>query len=83
MKWDENSVKQMILICDAPEHGREYYPDMSDRYPKGTPNSFNIPELMHEMAERKINFSICRLEDECDAMICTMFDHFKKRVEGE
>jgi hypothetical protein len=42
----------MILICDAPDHGREYLADENDRYPKGTPNNFTIPQLMHEMAEK-------------------------------
>jgi len=73
----------MILICDAPEHGVQFLADGNDRYPKGTPNSFKIEELMHEAAERQINFSVCRLDHTCDEMIITMHKHFIKRVEGE
>lgn len=85
MDWHKDTIKQMILICDSPEHGKEYLnmPDYEDRYPEGTPNNFTVPQLMHEMAERQINFCVCRLDCVCDKMILKMHEHFKKRVEGK
>jgi len=45
--WTPGSKRQVFLICDAPEHGTEYYTGW-DHHPNGSPEGLKLPELMRE-----------------------------------
>jgi len=46
----------LILIADAPCHGKKYH-DFVDSYPNGDPNGLNIDNLVAEIGRKGIDFS--------------------------
>ena len=77
-KWSLNSIKQAFLICDAPGHGVDISGDpICDDYPKGSPDGFNIRDQMRAFATQKINFTIVKVNEDCNLMIDVMQNAYK------
>lgn len=55
--WTEEASKKVVLITDAPPHGKKYHTyGVSDSYPEGSPDGLVIEDLMKEFADRDIEF---------------------------
>ncbi len=55
MDWQANA-KLIILVADAPCHGRKYHDLRDDNYPQGHPTGPNIESQMIEIATKAIGF---------------------------
>jgi len=76
--WSANSIKQAFLIADAPGHGVDISGDpVCDEYPKGSPDGFKIGDQMREFANRKINFTIVKVNEDCNLMFNVMQNAYK------
>ena len=60
------------MICDAPGHGDDINGGIDDSYPKGSPDGFKIQEQMKIFAAKNINFTIVKVNNDCDTMIKVM-----------
>ena len=61
------------MICDAPGHGDDITGGgFGDSYPKGSPDGFKIQEQMKIFASKNINFTIVKVNNDCDTMIKVM-----------
>ena len=77
LNWLNNSIKQAFLICDAPGHGKEFNTfGWGDNYPNGSPDGFKIQEQMKTFAVKNINFSIVKVNNDCDSMIKVMQENY-------
>lgn len=78
LDWEEGSIRQAVLICDAPDHGETNndIPIPYDRYPKGIQGQPKLEKLVHELYEMNVNLSTLRLNFECDKMFTVMHDHY-------
>jgi hypothetical protein len=75
LTWSPDSVKQAFLICDAPGHGADISGAENaiiDDYPAGSPEGFNIRNQMRDFATKKINFTIVKVNEDCNLMIDVM-----------
>jgi hypothetical protein len=72
MEWDENAIKNVFLICDAPPHGKEWHDILiSDRFPD---NEYGLGILVEQTASRNIKLTIIKATAYIDVMICRMND---------
>lgn len=47
--WTEEAIKRVVIITDAPPHGRQYQNvPCRDDYPEGSPDGIKIEDLMNE-----------------------------------
>jgi len=53
--WTEEAVKRVVIITDAPPHGKQYH-DTCDDYPEGSPEGIEIEDLMKEFCKKDIDF---------------------------
>ena len=65
----------MFLICDAPCHGNKYHDGLYDNYQNGDPNGLHIEALMEKFCEKKIAFTVIKLDSNCNKMIEVMKKH--------
>jgi len=56
------------MIMDAPCHGRKYH-DTDDFYPDGSPEGIVMEDLMKEFCKKEIEFTVIKLDNNCDKMI--------------
>ncbi len=52
----------LILVGDAPTHGREYNDDPEDSYPNGGPDQLPAALLMEKLKKKQINLMFCRIK---------------------
>ena len=81
INWDSNSGTKIIFhMCDAPPHGKRYYPghDYLDYYPSGDPSGIEIEDIATKMQEGNIQYYFGKINNTTDGM----FQEFK-RVIGE
>jgi len=82
--WSANSIKQAFLIADAPGHGVEISGDaICDEYPKGSPDGFDIKNQMHQFANRRINFTIVKVNEDCNLMFNVMQNAYNSIVQDQ
>ncbi len=66
------------MIADAPGHGVDISNDpICDEYPGGSPDGFNIRDQMREFATRGINFTIVKVNEDCNLMFDVMQNAYK------
>jgi len=53
--WTEEASKRVVIICDAPCHGRQYH-SVDDSYPNGSPDGLVLEDLMKEFCKKEIEF---------------------------
>jgi len=61
--WTYESVKRVVLICDAPAHG--YYDSPyanQDNFPNGTPDVPTLRELVREFRSKEIALQVMKLD---------------------
>lgn len=66
--WTEEASKRVFVICDAPCHGKQYH-SVDDTYPKGSPDGLVLEDLMKEFCKKEIEFSVIKLDNNCNQMI--------------
>lgn len=71
LDWTAGSSRQVFLICDAPCHGTEYFTGY-DSYPNGSPEGHKLEPLMREFRDKGIDFTVIKLDSNCDKMIAAM-----------
>ena len=55
MDW-KSSAKYVVLVCDAPCHGKKYHDIYVDTFEDGDPAGYNIEDLMFEFKKLDITF---------------------------
>ena len=68
LSWREESVKFIYHILDAPCHGKKYNNNVQDKLEK-CPNEIDIEQIMEEMRNKDIKYSVIKLDDCVDAML--------------
>lgn len=67
--WGKDSVKFVVLICDAPCHGLKYHdPNLLDDYATGSPNGKNIEDLVAKLCDKNVSLCCVRLKKDTDIM---------------
>ena len=65
----ENDHLRLIFhIADAPPHGREYYSGEDDDYPDGCPCNIDIDCLAKEFQKKGIQYILLKIGSSCDRM---------------
>ena len=78
LNWDINSKKQVFHVCDAPEHGKQFYDDSDDDYPAGSPEGLKIEPLMQQFCSRDIQFTCIKLNNHTNKMYACMKENHPK-----
>ncbi|GMH42187.1 hypothetical protein BSKO_10106 [Bryopsis sp. KO-2023] len=71
----EGRVKFVILIADAPGHGRDCNGGLHDSYPDGDPEGLTVQLMMEELSSHKVELMFCRING---AVTAAMEAEFKK-----
>ena len=68
VSWREESVKFIYHILDAPCHGKKYNDKENDRF-KECPNNLDAKDLLIEMRNKDIKYSVIKLNSSADLML--------------
>jgi hypothetical protein len=62
LDW-RSRARFIVLVADAPAHGRECNDDPADRYPAGVPGGPALAEVMRRLADenRPIELMLCKV----------------------
>ncbi|GMH42204.1 hypothetical protein BSKO_10123 [Bryopsis sp. KO-2023] len=72
----EGRVKFVILITDAPGHGRDCNIDPHDRYPRGDPTGLTVQLVMEELWSKNLELMFCRIKEQTTALMEAQFRRF-------
>ena len=78
VRWRNNSVKFLYHFLDGPPHGKRYNNCQIDKYDE-CPNKIDLEELLIEMRNKDIKYSLIKLNDSLDIMI----QEFQKVIDIE
>jgi len=68
ISWrDEDSLRLLIHVCDAPPHGKEF--GGGDDYPEGCPCKCDYKELLKKLYKMKVQYLILNFTSSVDKMI--------------
>ena len=73
MNWKSNA-KYVVLVCDAPCHGRKYHDINLDNFEDGDPSGLVIEDLMSNFKKRDITFYCIKINNSTQKM----YDIMKK-----
>jgi hypothetical protein len=76
--WRKESVKFLYHFLDAPPHGKKYNNCEFDKYDE-CPNKIDLEELLVDMRNKDIKYSLIKLNDSLD----TMIQEFQKIIDIE
>ena len=68
VNWRDESVKFIYHILDAPSHGKKYNNIENDKYDE-CPNNIDAEDLLIEIRNKDIKYSVIKLNDSCDIML--------------
>ena len=69
LSW-RNDVRVLFHVADAPAHGRDFHTvTLSDRYPGGDPDGRDPRALMHQLADKNIDYTFVKICGNTDKMI--------------
>ena len=68
VNWRDESVKFIYHILDAPSHGKKYNNIENDKYDE-CPNKIDAEDLLIEIRNKDIKYSVIKLNDSCDIML--------------
>ena len=68
VSWRNESVKFIYHILDAPCHGKKFNNNVQDKLEK-CPNDIDIEQIMEEIRNKDIKYSVIKLDDCVDAML--------------
>ncbi len=74
LSWRSDSVRQAVLILDAPPHGKEFAA-ASDSFPAGCPCGKDYKELLKRMHERDIKLLVLNFTPSVANMISIFVQH--------
>lgn len=63
MAWEEETLKFVFHIADAPPHGEMYHGGELDFFPEGCPCKINLDDTIDLMREKKIIFHMIKMND--------------------
>ena len=66
--WRNDSVKFLYHFLDGPPHGKKYNNCDMDKYDE-CPNKIDLEELLFEIRNKDIKYSLIKLNDSLDTMI--------------
>lgn len=70
LSWDDDGVKLMIHIADAPPHGLQFHARyVSDRYPAGDPSGRNPLDSISKLFQRGIDYTFIQINHSTDTMV--------------
>jgi len=67
LKWN-SSARFLVLIADAPCHGKEYH-TCDDSYPAGCPLGLKPEKVLRQMRDQQINLLFTRIQSITDQMV--------------
>ena len=76
---EEQSLRMLVHILDAPPHGREFG-SFGDDHPNGCPCNYKYQELLVELDSKKIQYLILKCKVNVMSMI-TIFKNYHKDIE--
>ena len=68
IKWRNESVKFLYHFLDGPPHGKQYNNCEMDKYDE-CPNKIDLKELLYDIRNKDIKYSLIKLNDSLDIMI--------------
>lgn len=68
INWRKDSIKFIYHILDAPCHGKKYNSIEDDKYEE-CPEGIDIGELLNEMRNKNIKYTVIKLNDSIDIML--------------
>lgn len=74
LTWRKDSEKLLFHILDAPPHGSEFEGE-KDEFPDGCPCGKDHEQILLDMREKEINYTIIKLDKSVDKMI-EVFSNF-------
>ena len=70
LAWEDDAVKSVIHIADAPPHGMNFHePWISDRFPQGDPEGKNPLTTLQSLSEDGIDYTFIKINDSTNTMI--------------
>jgi len=71
-------TKKIMIVTDAPPHGRDYHDGVTDNFPRGCPLGFDPKKQIEEFARQDTDVILVRLSYKLEKMI-TVFDEAHQR----
>jgi len=71
MKW-ESEAKYVILVCDAPCHGKQYHNISYDRFSDGDPDGTTLEFIMEKFRQKGITFYCLEIDSSTEKMFSIM-----------
>jgi len=72
LDW-KGDTRLLLFCCDAPAHGDKYHEaNMDDSYPKGCPEKRDPADLVRQLAQKRVDMTIFRVNRNVDKM-CALF----------
>lgn len=78
ISWRDESVKFLYHILDAPCHGKKYNKSNEDKL-EGCPNNIDIDDILTEIRNKEIKYSVIKLNDSADQML----EQFQQKIKME
>ncbi|CAF1154913.1 unnamed protein product [Rotaria magnacalcarata] len=77
LNWDARA-KFIVLVCDAPAHGRDCNDSDADRFPNGL-NNLKVEDVMKKLTEKNIDLILCHLKATATKKMAeTFLTHLRK-----
>lgn len=76
-------VKLVMMVADAPAHGKEYNDSYGDSYPEGDPDGHDPKALVELMAKRGMDFTFIRCSSTTGKMIAVLSAAFERGKASE
>jgi uncharacterized protein YegL len=76
-------VRFLVLIADAPAHGRDYNNEPDDQYPGGSPSGLTMAGVMKQLRQKGVDLMFCRVrKGRTDMMEAQMVKHYNCKEEN-
>ena len=70
LSWNDAGVSMIVHIADAPAHGNRFHDaHVSDRFPDGDPDGWDLEGLVSSLAEDNIDYTFVKITSTTDRMI--------------
>lgn len=81
LTWGIDNAKFLVLVGDAPAHGRDCNNDSSDRFPDGNVGGHTVLSVMQAMRRMDIEFMFCTANPEYTLRMLRQFETHYNNVE--
>lgn len=70
LSWADADVRMIVHIADAPAHGQRFHnTDVSDRFPDGDPDGWDLEGVVTSLAEEDIEYTFVKITSTTDTMV--------------